>query len=82
MLAPACAAIPEILPEALLSARGLVGIGEAYRGMHAPADLADFGRARTRLAYDELLVLQLAVAIKRRMRDAQGAPKLPMGVAV
>lgn len=82
VLAPACAAIPEILPEALLSARGLVGIGEAYRGMHAPADLADFGRARTRLAYDELLVLQLAVAIKRRMRDAQGAPKLPMGVAV
>jgi len=78
VLEPACAAIPELLPREYLEPRGLIGLRDAVRGMHAPATEADFGAARTRLAYDELLVLQLAVAIKRRMRSAQGAPALPM----
>ncbi|MFM7260097.1 MAG: ATP-dependent DNA helicase RecG, partial [bacterium] len=81
----ACAAIPELLPEAYLADRGLVGLAGptgAYHDMHAPPDEASFGAARTRLAYDELLVLQLAVAIKRRMRAAQGAPALPIGAKV
>jgi ATP-dependent DNA helicase RecG len=81
----ACAAIPELLPEAYLAERGLVGLSGAtgaYHDMHAPPDEAAFAAARTRLAYDELLVLQLAVAIKRRMRAAQGAPALPIGAKV
>ena len=82
VLAPACAAIPETLLPAYLAERGLVGLGDAYRAMHAPADEADFSRGRTRLAYEELLTLQLAVALKRRMRAAQGAPELPMGAAL
>ncbi|MFM7051831.1 MAG: ATP-dependent DNA helicase RecG [Planctomycetota bacterium] len=81
LLDAACEAIPEILPDEFLQSRGLAGIREAVRGMHAPASEAAFGAARTRLAYDELLCLQLAVAIKRRMRAAQGAPALPMPAA-
>ncbi|MFM2165470.1 MAG: ATP-dependent helicase RecG, partial [Planctomycetota bacterium] len=81
VLGAACAAIPEILPADYLAERGLIGLGQAYRAMHAPESEEEFARARTRLAYDELLHLQLAVAIKRRMRDAQGAPALPLGAA-
>ena len=79
VLEGACAAIPELLPPGFLAERGLIGLAQAYRAMHAPADEAEFLQARTRLAYDELLFLQLAVAIKRRLRTAQGAPALPMG---
>lgn len=81
----ATAAIPELLPQSYLDERGLItlaGRDGAYRHMHAPPDEAAFAAARTRLAYDELLVLQLAVALKRRMRAAQGAPELPMGAKV
>ncbi len=78
----ACAAIPEVLPLEFLLERGLIGLRRAYRSMHAPEDEGAFGAARTRLAYDELLTLQLAVAIKRRMRSAQGAPALPIGAAI
>jgi len=78
VLDAACAAIPEVLPQEFLVERGLVGLRRAYRSMHVPEDEGAFGAARTRLAYDELLTLQLAVAIKRRMRSAQGAPALPL----
>ena len=80
VLDAACAAIPEVLPQEFLVERGLVGLRRAYRSMHVPEDEGAFGAARTRLAYDELLTLQLAVAIKRRMRSAQGAPALPLSV--
>jgi ATP-dependent DNA helicase RecG len=79
VLREASAAVPETLAPAYRAERGLLALADAYRGMHAPQDDAEFARARTRLAYDELLALQLAVALKRRMRTAQGAPELPMG---
>jgi ATP-dependent DNA helicase RecG len=79
VLREASAAVPETLTPAYRAERGLLALADAYRGMHAPQDDAEFARARTRLAYDELLALQLAVALKRRMRTAQGAPELPMG---
>ena len=82
LLDASCAEIAELLPQAFLLERGLIGLKRAYRDMHAPEDEAAFGAARTRLAYDELLTLQLAVAIKRRMRSAQGAPALPIGAVI
>ena len=78
VLDAACAAIEDPLPMAFLAERGLTALRAAYRSMHAPETEADFAIARTRLAYDELLTLQLAVALKRRMRASQGAPALPM----
>jgi len=38
----------------------------AIRQMHRPDDDAQFERARRRLAFDELLMIQLAVALRRR----------------
>jgi ATP-dependent DNA helicase RecG len=44
----------------------LVGRTAAYRDVHAPHELADSQRARYRLAFDELLRLQLLLVRKKR----------------
>ena len=44
----------------------LVGRGEAFRGIHLPATMADVAPARRRLAFDELFRLQLALMLRRR----------------
>ncbi len=59
------------------TAREMPSLREAYRAMHAPATMEEVLSARRRLAYDELLLLQLAVALKRRhLRDTLRAPAL------
>ncbi len=74
------AALPQIedhLPEAFRGERGLVELREAYRMMHRPASMDEVGAARRRLAYDELLLLQLGVHMKRaHLRRALKAPPL------
>jgi ATP-dependent DNA helicase RecG len=51
------------------SRRALPTLAEAYRLMHRPADLDEPPAGRRRLAFDELLVLQIAVMLKRRQRQ-------------
>ncbi len=53
------------LPERLRARRKLPDLGAAIREMHAPTDPPAARRARHRLAYDELLALQLALARRR-----------------
>ncbi len=48
--------IGEYLPERILKERGLVSIGEAIRGMHAPSDMEEVYAARRRLAFDEFFL--------------------------
>jgi ATP-dependent DNA helicase RecG len=48
--------------------RALATLAEAYRMMHRPADEDEPVRGRRRLAFDELLLLQLGVMLKRRHR--------------
>lgn len=70
--------IEDHLDTAYRSERGLVSLGEAYRMMHRPASGDEVREGRRRLAYDELLFLQLAVHLKRaRLREGQRAPALP-----
>jgi len=64
--------IVEILPPWLLQAHGWMGRREAYQAMHHPQDQSRWEAARQRLAYDELLLMQLAIALRRR-RHAVGA---------
>jgi ATP-dependent DNA helicase RecG len=62
------AAIPLIvdaLPEPVRHARALLPLGESYRRMHRPESEEAMREARHRLAYDELLLLQLGVMVKR-----------------
>jgi ATP-dependent DNA helicase RecG len=60
------ASVPEALPESLRKKRNLPGIAEALRGYHFPETELDRERSRRRLAYEELLGVQLLVADRRR----------------
>ncbi len=49
---------------------GLLGRGEAFRGIHLPTSLAEVAPARRRLAFDELFRMQLALVLRRRALEA------------
>jgi ATP-dependent DNA helicase RecG len=59
------AEVPDHLPVALRDKRDLVNLSAAFRDAHFPKEPADADRARFRLAYDELLMLQLYMAMRR-----------------
>ncbi|HSW46667.1 MAG TPA: DEAD/DEAH box helicase, partial [Phycisphaerae bacterium] len=70
--------LPEPLPPAVLASRNLAGRSWAVRAMHRPTDLKELAPARRRLAYEELLLMQLAIALQRRWTGDRGrAPQLP-----
>jgi ATP-dependent DNA helicase RecG len=70
-------AVPEILPDELRLKRSLPGVQTALADVHFPADLNAARAARRRFVYEEFLVLQVALAVRRRdLRDRQRAPVL------
>ena len=67
--------VEETLPAAMLERLGLVGVRDAISQMHFPDSTQHFANARSRLAFDELFVMQLAVLSRRlRWREADGIP--------
>ncbi|WP_240307419.1 ATP-dependent DNA helicase RecG [Thermophilibacter mediterraneus] len=62
------------LPASLSSGRGLMTLARALREVHFPASVASAERARRRLAYDELLCLQLALLTRRSVELAGVEP--------
>ena len=60
--------LPDPLPPAVLSAEDLLPLGEAVRQLHRPESMDLAGRARERLAFAELFLLQLAAQRARRRR--------------
>jgi ATP-dependent DNA helicase RecG len=64
------------LPARLKAAVGLPGRGDALAALHRPREEADGERARRRLAFDELLVLQLGLARRRQGREEERATAL------
>ena len=61
----------DALPERLRRARGLVGISEALKNIHFPENAEALAAARRRLAYEELLQLQLIVAERKRQGERE-----------
>ncbi len=57
--------IEDHLPAEYRQARSLPLLSEAYRMAHAPSDEGQHVEARRRLAFDELLLLQLGVFLRR-----------------
>jgi ATP-dependent DNA helicase RecG len=49
---------------------------DAFCGLHRPRSLEEAEAGRRRLAFDELLLLQLGIARRRREREAEVAPEL------
>jgi ATP-dependent DNA helicase RecG len=75
--------LPETLPAELIDREGLLSRVEAVRQMHYPESDEHAEAARRRLAFDELLVLQLAVLRGRRERSQGGvAEPLQLPAAV
>ncbi len=56
---------PEILPPTLLEKRKLLSAPQALKSIHFPNSIAELDSARTRLAYEEFLLLATAWGIKR-----------------
>ena len=71
--------VEEAFPEELLGRLGICGIEEAIRKIHAPCNQEEVEQARARLVYQELFILQLALAIRRfRVRQQNIAPALEL----
>lgn len=73
--------IKEFIPEDMLAAYGLMGRADALRAIHRPADFDEAQRARRRLAFNELLTLQLGLRMLREQSVQQAAPPLPSKAA-
>jgi ATP-dependent DNA helicase RecG len=65
--------VPEPLPTAVRERHRLPDIASALRQVHFPDDVERLFAARRRLAFDELLVLQLALAQRRARWRAQAS---------
>jgi len=74
--------VKEFLPEDLLSEYDLMGRAEALRAIHRPAGWDDALCARKRLAFNELLTLQLGLRLLREGRAETQAPPLPLEPAM
>ncbi len=69
--------LDEVFPEEYLQAHDLWPLSRALPQVHFPDDQESLDRARRRLVYQELFILQLALAVKRRQQhDQRKAPTL------
>ena len=71
--------VPDYMPETVLDRMDLPDLAWALRQMHLPDSDEMLAHARRRLAFDELILLQLAVLGMRR--EWQSAPGIPMPVS-
>lgn len=82
-LSAALRGLDDHLPEPYRRDRALPTLADSYRMMHEPRDEDEVAQAQRRLAFDELLLLQLAVMMKRRQRREQlRAMELPWSEAI
>jgi len=65
----------EILAPALLGKKKLLSIEDALREVHFPSSMARAAEARTKLCYDELLLLQTGLLHQRHTLALQGNSK-------
>ncbi len=71
--------VTEAIPDALREELQLCRIGDAIRWIHAPRNEEQLQSARNRLVFQELLVLQLALSIRRyNIRNRAVAPQLEL----
>ena len=73
-------AVPESLPEVLRARRKLPPLARALRAIHFPTTESELASARRRLVFEDLLLLQLGLAIRRaRAGQARGIAIQPPG---
>jgi len=60
----ACPEVADFLPPELARSRQLPALGDALRKIHFPENINETKAARKRLAYDELFLMELAMALR------------------
>jgi len=70
--------LPDVLPERIRTQRGLCSITTAIRNIHQPKSQGQLRRARERLKYEELFLLEVAMAARRQAVKSSGA--LPLRI--
>ncbi len=68
--------LADVLPAALKESEALPPRVDALWALHRPRSLEEAEAGRRRLAFDELLFLQVGLALQRREREAEVAPAL------
>jgi ATP-dependent DNA helicase RecG len=63
--------VQEHLPDSVRQSAGLMNVSDALTHIHFPDDWSDLERARQRLAFDELFVVQLGVMRQRQAWRSQ-----------
>ncbi|HEY7426783.1 MAG TPA: hypothetical protein VH682_21280, partial [Gemmataceae bacterium] len=77
------ARVADVLPVALRHKHDWPTFDQALRDVHSPASLSIAARGRRRFVYEEFLILQLALALRRReVRDEGRAPILTTTPAI
>jgi ATP-dependent DNA helicase RecG len=76
--------IEDPIPAELVAQHNLVTRDKAFADIHFPEEMADIKPARTRLVYDELFRLELALALKQLqyIKDSNGIAHQPTGELV
>lgn len=75
-------ALPEILPAEWLRAEDWPARAAALRAIHFPEDRGELALARERLKFEELFLLQLLAALRRRQLGREAGPVLAGGERV
>lgn len=70
-------AIPEVIPEEVRRRLGLMPRRQAIERIHFPTGPDDFERARRALAFEELFLLQVGIAVRRKHQHVEGRALAP-----
>jgi ATP-dependent DNA helicase RecG len=70
--------IDDFMPSAIRDRQRLIQLPAAYESLHYPADHSDLARAQTRLAFDDLFLLQIGLIRRKRERQSVGGIALSM----
>lgn len=73
--------LDEDLPEYILKENNLISLKEAIYNIHFPKSFVDFEKARTRLVFEELLVMQLLLlSLKKQVTNSQTGIKFDKNI--
>ncbi len=81
-LLPVAQALDDPLPPRVRAEEGLLPLADALHQVHYPDEPAMLDKARERLAFEQLFLLQLAVQRARRRRIASGGVVVPFETEV
>jgi ATP-dependent DNA helicase RecG len=68
--------VPEFLPEEIKKRQNLISLGESLRQIHFPDSFEAIDKARKRLAFDELFLIQLKLLKMKKDWQENKAPKM------